>query len=65
MTTNSALRHVRTARPRLTVRGIFDVLAAADRRYRTRQQFLSLDEHLLRDMGLTRDSAAEMLRGRL
>ena len=38
MTTTSALRHVRTARPRLTVRGILDVLVAADSRYRTRHQ---------------------------
>ena len=64
MTTTSALRHVRTARPRLTVRGIFETLAAADRRYRARHQLANLDEHLLRDMGLTRASAAEILRTR-
>ncbi len=62
MTTTSALRQVRTARPRLTVRGILDALLAADIRYRTRHQLASLDDHLLRDMGLTRASAAELMR---
>lgn len=62
MTTTSALCHVRTARPRLTVRGLFEALSAADRRYRARQQLANLDEHLLRDMGLTRASAADAMR---
>ena len=61
MSSTSALRHVRTYRPLLTVRGILDTLAAADRDYRTRQRLRQLDDHLLRDMGLTRaDIAAEL-----
>ena len=62
MLTTSALRSVRFARPRLTVRGIPEALAAADRHYRLRQQFGRLDDHLLRDMGLTRAGVAQELR---
>ena len=61
MSSTSALRHVRTYRPRLTVHGILDTLAAADRDYRSRQQLRQLDDHLLRDIGLTpADIAAEL-----
>ena len=64
MHTTSALRPVRFARPRLTVRGNLTALADADRNYRVRQQFGRLDDHLLRDMGLTRASMVEELRRR-
>jgi uncharacterized protein YjiS (DUF1127 family) len=54
MSVTSALRHARVARPRLSVRGVLDFLAAADARYRSRQHLRSVDDHLLRDMGVTR-----------
>jgi uncharacterized protein YjiS (DUF1127 family) len=61
MTTTTALRPVRTARPRLTVRGVLDFLAAADARHRTRMNLKQIDDHLLRDIGITRaDVEAEV-----
>lgn len=49
-----ALRHVRTARPRLSARGVLDFLAALDARHQARQHMAKLDDHLLRDIGITR-----------
>ena len=61
MSATFALRHVRVARPRLSVRGVLDFLAAADSRYRSRQNLRSLADHLLRAMGVTRaDLDAEL-----
>ena len=54
MSTTSALRNVRTFRPRLTVRGLLDSLAGSDARYRARVAAARLDEHLLRDIGISR-----------
>jgi uncharacterized protein YjiS (DUF1127 family) len=54
MTTTTAQRPVRTARPRLTARGVLDFLAAADARHRARKSLKELDDHLLRDIGITR-----------
>jgi uncharacterized protein YjiS (DUF1127 family) len=63
MLETTALRHVRIPRPRLTVRGVLGFLAAADARHRTRKNLRDLDDHLLRDIGLTRgDVAAELRR---
>ena len=59
MSSTTALRPVRIARPRLTVRALVAAFAEADRRYRARQQLARLDDHLLRDMGLTRGSIGD------
>jgi uncharacterized protein YjiS (DUF1127 family) len=49
--------------PRLTVRGVLDVIADADARYRDRVNLGSLDERLLRDIGITRADVDAELRG--
>ena len=54
MTPTIALRSARTARPRLSARGVLDFLAGADARHRARMKLRQLDDHLLRDMGITR-----------
>ena len=54
MSATSALRHVRTARPRLSVRGVLDCLAALDARHRARVHLVELDDRMLRDIGVTR-----------
>jgi uncharacterized protein YjiS (DUF1127 family) len=59
--TTTTLSPVRSARPRLTVRGVLDFLTTADARHRTRMNLRELDDHLLRDMGITRaDVDAEL-----
>ena len=60
----TALRHVRPVRPRLTVRALLAAFVEADRRYRARRQLAALDDHLLRDIGLTRTDLAVMRSGR-
>ncbi len=61
MTTTTMQRYSRTYRSRLSVRGILGFLAEADSRHRARVQLRLLDDHLLRDMGITRaDRDAEV-----
>ena len=62
MSATSALRPVRVARPRLSVRGVLDFLAAADARHRSRLHLRELDDRMLRDIGLTRADVAELRR---
>ena len=63
MATTTAHTSARTFRPRLSVRGVLGFLAHADARHRTRAQLRTLDDHLLRDMGITRaDRDAEVRR---
>ena len=63
MATTTLQRTARTLRPRLSARGILGFLAEADARHRTRAQLGLLDEHLLRDMGISRaDRDAEVRR---
>ena len=57
--------HVRLARPRLAVRGLFAALADLDRRYRARVQLAQLDDHILRDIGIGRAEIDAELRRRL
>ena len=54
MAMTTTQRYSRTYRSRLSVRGILGFLAEADARHRTRAQLRLLDDHLLRDMGITR-----------
>jgi uncharacterized protein YjiS (DUF1127 family) len=62
-TASIAQRHARYW-PRLTVRGVLDRIAEADARYRHRVNLMSLDERILRDIGVTRaDVDAELRRG--
>jgi uncharacterized protein YjiS (DUF1127 family) len=63
MSATSALCHDRV-RPRLSVRGILDFLIAADARYRSVRQLRELDDHLLRDMGVTRADVDAEIAGR-
>jgi uncharacterized protein YjiS (DUF1127 family) len=59
----TVLRPVRVARPRLTMRGLIAWLADLDARHRARLRLASLDDHLLRDIGVTRaDVEAEVRR---
>lgn len=58
-------RNVRTVRPRLTVRGLLKTIVEIDSRYRARVQLQDLDDHMLRDIGLTRGDVAEELRRKL
>lgn len=63
MSALAIMRPVRTARPRLTVRGLVKAVVGLDARYRSRAQLVELDDRMLRDMGLTRaDVAAELRR---
>ena len=62
MSTTSVLRPARTSRPRLTVRGLLQLLVHADTRHRAAVHFSRLDEHLLRDIGIGRGDAAAELR---
>jgi uncharacterized protein YjiS (DUF1127 family) len=58
----TVLRHVRIARPRLAARGLIAWLAELDARHRARVRLASLDDHLLRDIGITRAEIATELR---
>lgn len=59
----TTLRLARLTWPRLAVRDLANKLLLADQRYRSRQQLKELDDHLLRDIGVTRaDVAAELRR---
>jgi uncharacterized protein YjiS (DUF1127 family) len=62
MLTTSVLRPVRSSRPRLTMRGLMQTLVIADARYRAAAQFAKLDDHLLRDIGVSRGDALATLR---
>jgi uncharacterized protein YjiS (DUF1127 family) len=60
--TSTVLRRARTW-PRLSARGVFDRFAALDSYFRERDALRSLDDHMLRDIGLSRgDVAAELRR---
>jgi uncharacterized protein YjiS (DUF1127 family) len=59
------LRSASFARPFPTVRGVLDRLAAADARYRDRTNLRSVDDRLLRDMGVTRADVEAELRRRI
>jgi uncharacterized protein YjiS (DUF1127 family) len=54
MSTTTALRSARTTRPRLTARGLLGFLAAVNDRARVRHQLTTMDDHILRDIGVTR-----------
>ncbi len=60
---SSVLHPARALRPRLTVRGLLEALAQADARYRANAHFQRLDDHLLRDIGVSRGDLAAELRG--
>jgi len=55
-------RHASFGWPRLAVRGVLDRIVAADARHRGRVRLMLLDDHLLRDIGLTRADVATELR---
>ena len=61
---SAVLSHVRLARPRLAVRGLFAALADLDRASRPRP-LAQLDDHILRDIGIGRAEIDEELRRRL
>ena len=65
MTTTAALRSVRTARPRFSARGVLDLLAAADARYRSRHYLAAMDDRMLSDIGVTRADVRTELRNAL
>jgi len=58
----TVLRNVRIARPRLAARGLLSFFAELDRRYRTRVRLNTLDDRMLRDIGITRAAVDEELR---
>jgi uncharacterized protein YjiS (DUF1127 family) len=61
MSALAIMRHVRFARPRLSVRSLVDAAMKIDARHRSRVHLLELDDRMLRDMGLTRaDVDAEL-----
>ncbi len=63
MPATAVLRPARFARPRLTVRGVLARLARYDALYRSRMALMAIDDHTLRDIGLTRaDIDAELSR---
>lgn len=62
MSALSTTRHVRTVRPRLSVRGLLKALVEIDARYRARLQLREADDRMLRDMDLTRADVAEEMR---
>ena len=65
MSATPTLRHVRIARPRLSVRGALDYLAALDARHRARLHLVELDDRMLRDIGVTRAEVRSELRNSL
>jgi uncharacterized protein YjiS (DUF1127 family) len=54
MSTTTALRSAHTPRPRLPARGLLGFLAAVNDRARVRHQLTTMDDHILRDIGVTR-----------
>jgi uncharacterized protein YjiS (DUF1127 family) len=64
MSATSTLRHV-PARPRLSVRGALDYIAALDARHRARLHLFALDDRMLADIGVTRAEVTSELRGAL
>jgi uncharacterized protein YjiS (DUF1127 family) len=62
MSMTSVLRPARSYRPRPTVRGLLQALVSANARYRAAVHFSRLDDHLLRDIGLSRGDALAELR---
>jgi uncharacterized protein YjiS (DUF1127 family) len=65
MSTPSIAQHrARFSWPRLSTRGVLNLLADADARYRDRANLRALDEFALRDIGVSRaDVAGELRRG--
>jgi uncharacterized protein YjiS (DUF1127 family) len=56
-------RNVRLALPRTSVRSLVKAILEMDRRYRSRVRLDELDDHMLRDIGITRaDVDAELRR---
>jgi uncharacterized protein YjiS (DUF1127 family) len=64
MSATTFLSPARRPWPRLRLRGVVEAMIAADARYRDRENFLRLDEHLMRDIGLTRADLAAGISGR-
>lgn len=62
MSALTTTRNVRTARPRLSVRGLVKAIIEIDARYRARVHLTELDDHMLRDIGLNRGDVAKELR---
>jgi uncharacterized protein YjiS (DUF1127 family) len=63
MSATTTLRHVRSARPRTSVRGALDYLAALDARFRAREHLGRLDDRALADVNMSRaDVMAELRR---
>jgi uncharacterized protein YjiS (DUF1127 family) len=60
--TATVLRPVRLARPRLAARGVIAWLVELDARRRAHARLAELDDHMLRDIGVTRAQVAEELR---
>ena len=62
MAPTTANSSARPYRPRLSLRGVLDFLVEADARHRARMQLGHLDDHLLRDIGVTRADRDEEVR---
>ncbi len=62
MSATSVLRHAQIALPRFTVRGFVERLVTFDARYRNRMDLKALDDHMLRDIGLTHADVDSELR---
>jgi uncharacterized protein YjiS (DUF1127 family) len=60
----TVLRPVRPARSRRAARGLLGLLAELDARWRTRAQLAQLDDHILRDIGVSRAEIDAELRRR-
>lgn len=62
MFARSTARSARIAWPRLSARGLLDRLAARDAAHRQRLTLAALDDHMLRDIGVTRADVSNELR---
>ena len=52
------------ALPRFSARGLLDLVASVDARYRSRMALKAMDDRMVRDMGITRaDVDSELRRG--
>lgn len=58
----TALRPARLPWPRLAARGLLAFLIDLDARYRARVHLATLDDRMLRDVGITRADVGEALR---